>query len=89
MVQSHESLRDDYEASCAELDLLVETALDIDGVFGARLTGGGFGGCTINLVRTGAVGSFSEVLAAKYEKSTGIRPTIIIAEAGPGVGPEP
>ena len=88
MVQSHESLRDDYEVSCAELDLLVETALGIPGVLGARLTGGGFGGCTINLVRKHNVGPFSEILSAQYEKSTGIQPTIIVAEAGPGVGPD-
>jgi galactokinase len=89
MVQSHESLRDDYEASCGELDLLVDTALTIDGVLGARMTGGGFGGCTINLVRDDAVDRFSETIASEYEKSTGITPTIIVAEAGPGVGPEP
>ncbi|MGD0219688.1 MAG: galactokinase [Acidimicrobiales bacterium] len=89
MVRSHESLRDDYEVSCSELDLLVETALGIDGVLGARLTGGGFGGCTINLVREGAVERFSAILAAHYEESTGLHPTIIVAEAGPGVGPEP
>lgn len=88
MVQSHESLRDDYEVSCGELDLLVETALGIPGVLGARLTGGGFGGCTINLVRADAVGRFSKILATEYERSTGIRPTIIVAEAGPGVGEE-
>ena len=89
MVESHRSLRDDYEASCTELDLLVDTALTIDGVLGARMTGGGFGGCTINLVRDGAVDRFSETIASEYEKSTGITPTIIIAEAAPGVGPEP
>lgn len=88
MVQSHESLRDDYGASCPELDLLVETALGIEGVLGARMTGGGFGGCTINLVREGAVEHFSDTLAAAYERSTGMNPSIIVAEAGPGVGPE-
>ena len=89
MVQSHESLRDDYEVSCAELDLLVETALGIDGVLGARMTGGGFGGCAISLVRQDAVERFSAILAEKYERSTGIAPTMIVAEAGPGVGPAP
>jgi galactokinase len=89
MVRSHESLRDDYEVSCTELDLLVETALGIDGVLGARLTGGGFGGCTINLVREGAVERFSAILTAHYKASTGHHPMIIVAEAGPGVGPEP
>ncbi len=63
MVQSHESPRDDYEVSCAELDLLVETALGIDGVLGARMTGGGFGGCTISLVRQDDVERFSAILA--------------------------
>ncbi|MGD0742499.1 MAG: galactokinase [Acidimicrobiales bacterium] len=89
MVRSHESLRDDYQVSCAELDLLVNTALGIDGVLGARLTGGGFGGCTINLVRHDATERFSEILAAKYEQSTGLVPTVIVAEASSGVGPEP
>jgi galactokinase len=89
MVQSHESLRDDYEVSCAELDLLVETALGIDGVLGARMTGGGFGGCAISLVRQDAVERFSAILAEKYEHSTGIAPTMIVAEAGPGVGSGP
>ena len=51
MVASHESLRDDYEVSCAELDELVEIARKVTGVFGARMTGGGFGGCTVNLLK--------------------------------------
>jgi galactokinase len=89
MVQSHESARDDYEVSCAELDLLVETALGIDGVLGARMTGGGFGGCMISLVRQDDVERFSAILAETYEHSTGIAPTMIVVEPGPGVGPGP
>lgn len=51
MVESHRSLRDDYEVSCPELDTIVDAALEIEGVFGSRMTGGGFGGCTVTLVR--------------------------------------
>ena len=66
MVQSHCSLRDDYEVSCAELDRLVDAALALDGVYGARMTGGGFGGCTVNLVRRDAVDSFVSAMKAFY-----------------------
>jgi galactokinase len=59
MRESHRSLRDDYEVSCDELDLMVRLADSIDGVYGARMTGGGFGGCTVNLVRTDAVCALS------------------------------
>ena len=55
-VESHRSLQHDYEVSCAELDFLVDSALAIDGVFGARMTGGGFGGCTVNMLRAGRGG---------------------------------
>ena len=58
MADSHRSLRDDYDVSCPELDLLVELADDLPGVFGARMTGAGFGGCTVNLVHTEAVNEF-------------------------------
>ncbi len=53
MVESHRSLQHDYEVSCAELDFLVDAALEIDGVYGSRMTGGGFGGCTVTLLRAG------------------------------------
>ena len=54
MVESHRSLQHDYEVSCAELDFLVDAALEIDGVYGSRMTGGGFGGCTVTLLRAEA-----------------------------------
>jgi galactokinase len=66
VTESHASLRDDYEVSCAELDFLVETALAVPGVLGARMTGGGFGGCTMNLVRRSAVSGLREALASGY-----------------------
>ena len=58
--QSHDSLRDDYEVSCAEVDLLVSLARKVEGVLGARITGGGFGGCTVNLIHADAIGEFSK-----------------------------
>jgi galactokinase len=76
MGQSHLSLRDDYEVSCAELDLMVELANKLDGVYGSRVTGGGFGGCTVNLVRTDRVTEFKRVVATEYEKATGLAPEI-------------
>ena len=79
MGASHRSLRDDYEVSCLELDVMVEIASKIEGVFGARMTGGGFGGCTINLVRTEKVDSFCEEVASKYAQRIGQRPEIYVS----------
>jgi galactokinase len=84
MNASHASLRDDYEVSCAELDLLVETAQQLKGVLGARLTGGGFGGCTVNLVRTESAAAFSTVLRHTYERAFGRVPGIYHIQAGAG-----
>jgi galactokinase len=89
MVESHESMRDDYEISCRELDLMVELALPLAGVYGSRMTGGGFGGCTVSLVKVGAVDRFSEALAQGYRKTTGIDPAIFVCSPGPGVGAVP
>lgn len=69
MTQSHISLRDDYEVSCPELDVLVEAALGIDGVYGARMTGGGFGGCTVNLVRKDRVDAFVSAMTDCYQQA--------------------
>jgi len=85
MRQSHKSLRDDYEVSCRELDLMVEIALSQDGVFGARMTGGGFGGCTINVVRETNVKSFTEAVAEEYRAATQITPDIYVVRAADGV----
>jgi galactokinase len=84
MLKSHESLRDDYEVSCRELDVLVDVARSIDGVYGARMTGGGFGGCTVNLVRASALEKFQERVTAEYNKATGKIPPIYISEPGDG-----
>jgi galactokinase len=85
MRESHRSLRDDYEVSCSELDLIMEIANKADGVFGARLTGGGFGGCTVNLVQSDSVASFKEVVAQSYQKATGREPDIYVCTAAQGV----
>lgn len=77
MYASHRSLRDDYEVSCEELDLLVELAEDIGeagGVLGSRMTGGGFGGCTVSLVRSAQVPAVTEMIRSRYQAETGIRP---------------
>ena len=84
MVLSHKSLRDDYEVSCRELDILVEVATSLEGVAGARMTGGGFGGCTVNLVRREAIDEFREVITTEYKKATNTDPTIYVSEAGDG-----
>ncbi|MEK6322158.1 MAG: galactokinase [Acidobacteriota bacterium] len=85
MGDSHRSLRDDYEVSCAELDLMVDLAGEVDGVYGARMTGGGFGGCTINLVSARSVTRFKEAVARGYEKATGLAPKLYTSRAGGSV----
>lgn len=86
MADSHRSLRDDYEVSCHELDIMVELAMRQPGVLGARMTGGGFGGCTINLVSANESDRFCRCVAAGYEAATGHRPDIYVCEASQGVG---
>jgi galactokinase len=86
-VQSHRSLQHDYEVSCEELDFLVDTALTIPGVYGARMTGGGFGGCTVNLVKSTALESFEIEIAARYQERFQLNPTIILCEPSAGAGP--
>ncbi|MGH9882208.1 MAG: galactokinase, partial [Pyrinomonadaceae bacterium] len=71
MTFSHQSLRDDYEVSCRELDIMVEHAMQHEGVAGARMTGGGFGGCTVNLVQRNLLESFCDFVARGYEERTG------------------
>jgi galactokinase len=85
MYESHASLRDDYEVSCRELDTLVEIAASLAGTtLGARMTGGGFGGCTVNLVRRDRLESFQETITREYNRATGLAPNIYISEAGEG-----
>jgi galactokinase len=86
MCESHASLRDDFEVSCRELDVMAELAGQVEGVYGARMTGGGFGGCTINLVRSDSVEMFQRKAAEGYEKATGKRPEIYVCTAADGVG---
>jgi galactokinase len=86
MRQSHRSLRDDFEVSCAELDLMVELAEQAEGVYGTRMTGGGFGGCTIALVKAGCVEAFQRTVQEGYERSTGCKPEIYVCSAADGVG---
>ena len=84
MYESHASLRDDYAVSSPELDFLVETARSLNGVFGARMTGGGFGGCTVNLVGKSAVNEFQETVKRGYETKFGFAPKIYVVEASDG-----
>jgi len=85
MNASHVSLRDDYEVSCIELDAMVEAAWRQPGVFGARMTGAGFGGCTVNLVEEGAVEAFRRDVARAYTRATGLEPSIYVCAAEDGV----
>jgi galactokinase len=84
MADSHRSLRDDYEVSCPELDVMVELASRQPGVFGARMTGGGFGGCTINLVSAAKSGEFRRQVGAEYEAATSLKPNIYVCDASQG-----
>jgi len=81
---SHRSLRDDYEVSCKELDLMVEIAMAQPGLIGARMTGGGFGGCTVNLVESAAVSNFKRDVAEEYSSKTGLTPEIYVSPASEG-----
>jgi galactokinase len=83
---SHASLRDDYEVSSAELDAMVEIAVAVPGVIAARMTGAGFGGCTVNLVRPDAVGALSAAILADYPARTGLTPMILPVRTAPGAG---
>jgi galactokinase len=84
MYESHQSLRDDYEVSSRELDVMVDLAGTIDGVFGARMTGGGFGGCTVNLIAVSAVDEFTRAIKAGYAEATGRDPEVYVCAAADG-----
>jgi len=84
MNASHVSLRDDYEVTGPELDTMAEEAWKIPGVIGSRMTGGGFGGCTVSLVKDEAIDPFIEKVGAAYEAKTGLKPEFYIAEIGDG-----
>jgi len=84
MNASHVSLRDDYEVSCEEIDILVNLAWDTAGVIGARITGGGFGGCTVNIIENDAVDRFVEKVGAAYEERVGHKAEFYIVDIGDG-----
>ena len=84
MNESHASLRDDYEVSCRELDLLAETAQKMSGVYGSRMTGGGFGGCTVSIVDESAFECYCRRVTEVYKKNIGYDCTIYTATAGSG-----
>jgi galactokinase len=84
MNECHASLRDLYEVSCPELDVMAKIAQSLPGCYGARLTGAGFGGCTVNLVARDSAQVFAKALAADYEQQTGLHPEIYICQASAG-----
>jgi galactokinase len=85
MRDSHRSLRDDYEVSCMELNAMTDIAAAQHGVIGCRMTGGGFGGCTVNLVQDAAVGAFQQNVAQQYKARTGIQPEVYVSRAADGM----
>ena len=86
MCESHASLRDDFEVSCDELDLMVRLAEQNKGVYGARMPGGGFGGCTINVVEEAGVEKFRENVSKGYQGAIGHAPEIYVSSAADGAG---
>jgi galactokinase len=84
MHESHFSLRYDYEVSSRQLNLMVALAINVEGLYGARMTGGGFGGCTVNLVETEHVADFQQTVSHGYHEITGLKPEIYVCEASKG-----
>jgi len=84
MVESHRSLQHDYEVSCEELDFLVDTALTLPGVFGSRMTGGGFGGCTVSLVAPEGIAAYKTAITAAYQAKYNLTPAIYVCSPAPG-----
>ena len=84
LLESHNSLRNLYEVSSKELDILVDIASDLDGVFGSRMTGAGFVGSTINLVKESNLKEFEKEISINYKIETGIEPEIYILESSEG-----
>lgn len=87
MVEAHASFRDDFAASCMECDLLVSLALPLPGCLGSRLTGGGFGGCTVSLVQAAHAEAFAARLGSLYTEETQVVPQVFICEIADGAGP--
>jgi galactokinase len=88
MYESHRSLRDDYEVSCRELDIMTKIASSLDGVYGARMTGGGFGGCTVSFVVTAAVERFRAEITEQYKNATGLLPDVYVCTPASGAEEE-
>ncbi len=86
MLEAHRSIRDDFQASCTELDTLVALAMELPGCYGARMTGGGFGGCTVNLVEEAQAESFREAIRRRYREATGIAADVYLCRASAGAG---
>ncbi|MDR1486707.1 MAG: galactokinase [Deltaproteobacteria bacterium] len=86
MNASHVSMRDDFEISCREMDVLTRLAWSVDGVYGSRMTGGGFGGCTVSLVRDDALETFKRTVEQGYLSEIGYPPTFYVTETSDGVG---
>ena len=84
MNASHISLRDDYEVSCDEIDILVDLAWQIPGVIGSRMTGGGFGGCTVSIVKDEAIEAFQEKVGKAYLEKIGYAADFYVVEIGDG-----
>jgi galactokinase len=88
MAESHASMRDLYEISCREVDIMVEIAEGLAGFCGGRMTGGGFGGCTVNLVDASQAQAFSKEIAGRYQQATGIKPDVYVCSAANGASAE-
>jgi galactokinase len=86
MVESHKSLRDDYEVSIPELDFLAAESMKVKGVYGARMTGGGFGGCVVALVQPRAVDALRDHLSQTYRDKFGKEPTVFVTTPTAGAG---
>lgn len=84
MNESHDSLRDDYQVSCFEIDLLVDFARNFNGVLGSRITGGGFGGCTVTLISNSIINDFTTNIKEYYRQKTGIVPDLYISRPAAG-----
>jgi galactokinase len=84
MRESHRSLRDLFEVSCRELDVMVEIAESLHGYYGGRMTGGGFGGCTVNLVKVADASRFAGQISERYQAATGIKPDVYVCSAANG-----
>jgi len=85
-VASHRSMQYDYEISCEEIDFMVDTSIKIPGVYGSRMTGGGFGGCTVSLVAPEAVADFEKTLVASYQERFQLTPAFYDCEPAAGAG---